>query len=202
MSEYVDTKLINCNRLASVESRSGNDKNPAVFTNPLNETVRLDVGDKVSLERAFINEVGAGNPQTIEFKGQSRGSNPVATYTNIQPDDYYYKKSSTYDPNYRLGYYRSITTTEVENDKVDLRDNLAPLVIGYFITSNEYPNYVQHPRRFTTNLVRRGNVNRNNAEAYSNRDSVAAGLPLGEYSINTECPCFADYRKRFSLNDT
>lgn len=202
MSEYVDTKLINCNRLASVESRSGNDKNPAVFTNPLNETIRLDVGDKVSLERAFINEVGAGNPQTIEFKGQSRGSNPVATYTNIQPDDYYYKKSSTYDPKYRLGYYRSITTTEVENDKVDLRDNLAPLVIGYFITSNEYPNYVQHPRRFTSNLGRRGNVNRNNAEAYSNRDSVAEGLPLGEYSINTECPCFTDYRKRVSLNGT
>ena len=74
MSEYVDTKLINCNRLASIESRTGNDSNPAVFTNPLNETVRLDVGDKVSLERAFINEVGAGNPQTIEFKGVSIGS--------------------------------------------------------------------------------------------------------------------------------
>ena len=53
MSEYTDTKLINCNRLASVESRTGNDSNPAIFTNPLNETVRLDVGDKVSLERAF-----------------------------------------------------------------------------------------------------------------------------------------------------
>ena len=46
------------------------------------------------------------------------------------------------------------------NETVDLRDNLAPLVIGYFITSNEYPNYIQHPRRFTTNLGIRGNVNR------------------------------------------
>tara|TARA_R110001599_G_scaffold19306_1_gene74028 strand:+ start:423 stop:746 length:324 start_codon:yes stop_codon:yes gene_type:complete len=78
MSEYVDTKLINCNRLASVEARTGNNSNPAVFTNPLNETVKLDVGDKVSLERAFINEVGAGNPQTIEFKGVSTGTNIVA----------------------------------------------------------------------------------------------------------------------------
>ena len=40
MSEYVDTKLINCNRLASVESRTGNDSNPAVFTNPLNEKLK------------------------------------------------------------------------------------------------------------------------------------------------------------------
>jgi len=195
MSEYVDTKLINCNRLASVESRTGNDSNPAVFTNPLNETVRLDVGDKVSLERAFINEVGAGNPQTIEFKGVSSGSNSVATYTNIQYGDYYYKKSTTYDEKYRLGYYRSITTTEVDNDTVDLRDNLAPLVIGYYITSNEYPNYVQHPRRFDSNLGLRGNVNINNAAAYILSDSVGGGLPFDETTTNKYCPCFADYRK-------
>ena len=196
MSEYVDTKLINCNRLASVESRTGNDSNPAVFTNPLNETIRLDVGDKVSLERAFINEVGAGNPQTIEFKGQSRGSNAVATYTDIQYGDYYYKKSNTYDPKYRLGYYRSITTNEVDNDTVDLRDNLAPLVFGYYITSNEYPNYIQHPRRFTSNLGVRDNVNRNSPQAYTNRDSEAEGLPLGYHTINSNCPCFADYAKK------
>jgi len=201
MSEYVDTKLINCNRLASVESRTGNDSNPAIFTNPLNETVRLDAGDKVSLERAFINEVGAGNPQTIEFKGQSRGSNAVATYTDIQYGDYYYKKSTIYDEKYRLGYYRSITTNEVEDDTVDLRDNLAPLVFGYFITSNEYPNYIQHPRRFTTNLGVRGNVNRNSAQAYTNRDSVAEGLPLGYHTVNSNCPCFADYAKKETLED-
>ena len=207
MSEYVDTKLINCNRLASVESRTGNDTNPAIFTNPLNETVKLDVGDKISLERAFINEVGAGNPQTIEFKGLSRGRNAVNTYTHIQPDDYYYKKSNTYDPKYRLGYYRSITTTEVvrqslpnepplpTEETVDLRDNLAPLIIGYYITSNEYPNYVQHPRRYDSNYGIKGNVNINNAAAYVLRDDTNQGLPFNEATTNKYCPCFADYRK-------
>jgi hypothetical protein len=201
MSEYVDTKLINCNRLASVESRTGNDSNPAVFTNPLNETIRLDVGDKVSLERAFINEVGAGNPQTIEFKGVSRGSNPVATYTNIQYNEKYYKKSTTYDPKYRLGYYRSITVNEVEGDTVDLRDNLAPLVIGYYITNNEYPNYIQHPRRFASNLMIRGNVNRNTPLAFTSKDSQTEGLPFLRATINEDCVCFADYRKREDVND-
>ena len=208
MSEYIETTLINCNRLASIESRTNNDNNPAVFTNPLNQTVRLNVGDKVSLERAFVNEVGAGNPQTIEFKGVSRGRNAVGTYTDIGFGDYYYKKTNTYDEKYRLGYYRSITTTEVvrqslpnepplpTDETVDLRDNLAPLVIGYFITNNEYPNYIQHPRRFTTNLGLKNNVNRNNAQAYTQQDSVTEGLPLGLYSININCPCFADYRKR------
>jgi hypothetical protein len=213
MSEYVDTKLINCNRLASVESRTGNNTNPAVFTNPLNETVKLDVGDKVSLERAFINEVGAGNPSTIEFKGVSRGRNAVATYTNIQPDDYYYKKSTTYDPKYRLGYYRSITTTEVvrqslpntppldTDETVDLRDNLAPLVIGYYITNNEYPNYIQQPRRYTANLFSRGKVDRNTPQAFTVEDSITDGLPLGRFTVNSECPCFADYRKHLDPND-
>jgi len=201
MSEYVDTKLINCNRLASVESRTGNDSNPAIFTNPLNETVRLNVGDKVSIERAFINEVGAGNAQTIEFKGVSRGSNPVATYTNIQYDDFYYKKSTTYDPKYRLGYYRSITTSEVDDDTVDLRDNLAPLVIGYYITNNEYPNYIQQPRRYTSNLMTRGNVNRNIPLSFTEKDSQTDGLTFLRATVNPDCPCFADYRQREDAND-
>ena len=201
MSEYVDTKLINCNRLASIESRTGNDSNPAVFTNPLNETVKLDVGDKISLERAFVNEVGAGNPQTIEFKGVSRGSNAVATYTDIQYNEKYYNKSNTYDPKYRLGYYRSITVTEVDDDTVDLRDNLAPLVIGYYITNNEYPNYVQQPRRYASNLMLRGNVNRNTPLSFTERDSQTEGLPYFRFTVNTNCPCFADYRKREDAND-
>ena len=201
MSEYVDTKLINCNRLASIESRTGNNSNPAVFTNPLNETIRLDVGDKVSIERAFVNEVGAGNSQTIEFKGQSRGTNKVATYTDIQYNEKYYKKTNTYDPKYRLGYYRSITTTEVEDDTVDLRDNLAPLVFGYFITNNEYPNYVQQPRRYTSNLFVRGSVLRNTPRTFTDRDSQTDGLPFTRFTINKECVCFADYRKREDAND-
>lgn len=193
---YVDTKLINCNRLASVESRSGNDSNTAVFTNSLQETIKLDVGDKITIERAFINEVGAGNPSTIEFKGQTKGRNSVAPYTNIQFNDYYYNRTNTYDPKYRLGYYRSITTSEVDDDVVDLKDNLAPLVIGYYITSNEYPNYVQHPRRYTSFYAIRGDVNRDSPKAYTLADSITDGLPLGRFTTNSRCPCFADYRRR------
>ncbi len=89
MSEYADITLLNCNRSASVEARAGNNSNPAVFTNPLQQSVRLNVGDKVSLEHSFINEVGAGNSQTIEFKGKARGTNTIATSTNIETKDKY-----------------------------------------------------------------------------------------------------------------
>ena len=182
MSEYVDTKLINCNRLASIESRTGNNTNTAVFTNPLNETIRLNVGDKISLERAFVNEVGAGNPQTIEYKGVSTGNNPVATYTKTTPHDFYNTKSTTYNPLYRLGYHRSYFTEEVSGETVDLRDNLAPLVYGYYITSNEYPNYIQQPRRFIAGNDVRGYVLRDYPDIYTRIDRISEGLPIGSDS--------------------
>ena len=200
MSEYVDTKLINCNRLASVESRTGNDSNPAVFTNPLNETIRLDVGDKISVERAFVSEIGAGNPQTIEYKGLATGNNPVATYTDIVYGDYFYNRSQTYDPNYRLGNYRSIKTTlkvkhnpSLPTDEfVDLKDNLAPLIFGYYITSNEYPNYIQQPRRFAQNTDTRGFVGVN-YNYFQTADSTAYGSTF--FTANSNAPCLADWKK-------
>lgn len=195
---YVDTKLLNCNRLASVEARSGNDSNPALFTNPLNESIKLNVGDKVSLERAFISEVGAGNPQTIEFKGLVTGTNPVSTYTNIEYKNKYYEKTTSYNPKYRLGYYREITTKLVEDEEVELRDNLAPLVIGYYITSNEYPNYIQQPRRFAQSNDTRGSVPRilEDNSHYIKKDGLDEGFCYN--TINTKCICFADWIKKES----
>tara|TARA_R110002020_G_scaffold94876_3_gene227933 strand:+ start:304 stop:3501 length:3198 start_codon:yes stop_codon:yes gene_type:complete len=196
-NDYVDTKLLNCNRLASTEARSGNDSNPAVFTNPLNETVRLNVGDKVSLERAFISEVGAGNPQTIEFKGESVGTNNVPTYTDIDYGNKFYEKASSYIPRYRLGYYQTITTTIKSDETVELRDNLAPLIFGYYITSNEYPNYIQQPRRFAQTSDTRGSVP-SNYNHYTAADSTTNGMTYN--TINTNAVCFADWVKKLDVS--
>jgi hypothetical protein len=196
MSEYVDTQLINCNRLASVESRTGNDSNPAVFTNPLEQSIKLNVGDRISLERAFISEVGAGQPSTIEYKGETTGRNPVAPYCDITYGDKYYKMDNVYDPKYRLGYYRSITTTLKTDDTVELRDNLAPLVIGYYITSNEFPNYIQQPRRTISaaGFSTRGQVGREHPKQYSNGDSFDEGAC--RVVVNTGCVLIDDWGKK------
>ena len=194
MAEYVNTTLINCNRLASIESRSGNDSNPAVFTNPLEQSLRLDVGDKVSVERAFINELGAGNSQTIEFKGEAKGANPVSTYVKVNPLHYYRKMSNTYDPKYRLGYFRAFTAEEITGDEVELRDNLAPLVIGYYITANEYPNYIQHPRRFIAAEDARGGSGRDDPKCYTDKDGFNSGSC--RFAINEDCVLFEDWTRR------
>ena len=199
MSSYVNTQLINCNRLASVQARSGNDTNPALFTNTLQQTIRLNVGDKVSVDKSFISEIGAGNSQTIEFSGRIKGQNKVSEYTKITPSEYYYQKSTTYDANYRLGYYRKITTNRVTDEYVELRDNLAPLIYGYYITSNEYPNYIQQPRRFAQSDDTRGTVPVNYLH-YDNADDTAGGKSYN--SINRDCVCSADWIKRVGNTNT
>ena len=58
MSAYTDTTLLNCNRSASVQAKSlpVNNSNPALFTNTLQQTVDLDVGDKISIGRMKITD--------------------------------------------------------------------------------------------------------------------------------------------------
>ena len=155
MSEYTDIQLINCNRSASVEGRADLETNTGSFTNPLNQSVVLDVGDMVSVEHAFINEVGAGQSQPIEFQGSKRlqdkwnidPANPnEITYTKIVPSKKITDKTST---EYRMGYFRAFTTTE-EKYKYIPKDNEANITIGYYITASEHPEYINLPRRFVS----------------------------------------------------
>lgn len=155
MSEYTDIQLINCNRSASVEGRADLETNTGSFTNPLNQSVILDVGDMVSVEHAFINEVGAGQSQPIEFQGSKRlqdkwnvdPANPnEITYTKITPSK---KITDKTDPEYRMGYFRAFQTTE-EKFKYVPKDNEANITIGYYITASEHPEYINLPRRFVT----------------------------------------------------
>ena len=199
MSAYTDTTLLNCNRSASVQAKSlpVNNTNPALFTNTLQQTVNLDVGDKISIERAFISEVGAGNSSTIEFKGSVRGTNKVGTYTNTIKGHKNFEMKTTYDENYRLGKYLSMTTTEVTDDEVELRDNLAPLTFGYYITSNEYPNYTQQPRRFIQRMDERDIIPFKNSRGEDNfitYDSISRGQSY--FTINALCVLEADWDLR------
>ena len=75
-SEYIDTLHINCSRKSGVEARSGNNSENAIWTNSLNQVVKLDVGDKIEMESVFINEVGSANPSTI-VESRRMGYQPI-----------------------------------------------------------------------------------------------------------------------------
>ena len=168
MSEYTDIQLINCNRSASIEGRADLETNTGLFTNPLNQSVILDVGDTVSVEHAFINEVGAGQSQPIEFQGSKRLQDKwkidpakpnEITYTKITPSK---KITDMTNQEYRMGYYRAFQTSEEKYTYIP-KDNEANITIGYYITASEHPEYINLPRRFVT------------PETYIGKDS---GIPL------------------------
>lgn len=189
---YADTTLINCNRQASVQAKGKNNTNPAIFTNTLNQTVDLEVGDTVNVERAFINELGAGNQSTIEFKGETRGEITLPPWTHIAYLDQYTKTSNTYDPNYRLGYYRQIVAEEVRNEKVYNTDNSATTIIGMYFNGNEYPNWVSHPRRFLQEKDTGSPVPADAQAIYTTQDSIYSGTTY--QTINPNCYFKEDWR--------
>ena len=70
--EYTNLTILDCNRQHSVQALSGNEENTSLFTNELGRGIQLDVGDKVSVQGAYISEIGAG-ADTIELKGENFG---------------------------------------------------------------------------------------------------------------------------------
>ena len=49
--------------------------------------------------------------------------------------------------------------------------------------------------------MRRGSVTRNIPRAFTDKDNQNEGLPYFRFTVNNNCPCFADYRKREDSND-
>ena len=67
MSGYIENEIVEANRLRSQEALSGNNENPAQWTNTLSNIYELNAGDKVSMYSGFISERGAGSLKTIEL---------------------------------------------------------------------------------------------------------------------------------------
>ena len=126
-NSYVDLQIIDCNRQHSIQARSGNNQNPALFTNELGEGIQLEVGDRVSVQGAYISEIGAGQ-DTIELKGKSLGSQKTITYENETKITCEYYQCSNGDSGYmflprRFGWSQQDPGLTGENDIKYFADN-------------------------------------------------------------------------------
>ena len=137
---YVDTEIVECSRLSSIDSRSGNNENNAIFTNQLGSGIQLSVGDTVSVQTAMISEIGAGS-ETIELKGKSLGIRQKFKYSKVT--DY---RWTNYVPPTRVNYVQTQFIENVE-EEIELQDNEANLLISYYKTLNA-ENCFSLPRRF------------------------------------------------------
>lgn len=68
-SGFTNTFILEANRLSSEEVKSGNDSNNALFTNKVNDGLKLNTGDVVGVHSAYISELGAEGSD-IEIKGR------------------------------------------------------------------------------------------------------------------------------------
>ena len=192
---YVDTKIIECSRASSEQQKGNNMDNPALFTNKLGESIKLNVGDVISVERSFVNGLGSGNQKTIQFKGQVIPQTPpTITTTPNKVKTISYSRISFSNKNtdpttspYRMGHYLHYSS-ETSTQTITLKDNSQVFTIGYFISGNQYPTYIQLPRRF--NGIRQGVPV---GQIMATKDSHSLGGT--QYGPQIETKCSADWRE-------
>ena len=137
---YVDTTLIECNRLQSTQQEQvETSESNAIFTNKTGSTIMLEQGDTISVQSAFINQKGCNIPTSLEFKGKY--------LTDVVLD----KTNGLIVKNANVDYMGRISHTNLPelNDQVTtpVFDNKSTLEINYYKTSNG-EQYTFLPRAF------------------------------------------------------
>ena len=135
MSSYTDTLILEANRLHSPQYYDT--ENTSIWTNAVNDGLKLDIGDQVSLHSAFISDLGAED-STIEFKGeiiQESQNFVVSKIDNIETFEFepgITTNASHLHPRYYLRSNISTSNVEIRN----IKDTDANVLISYFKTNN------------------------------------------------------------------
>ena len=167
--DYVDTTLIECSRLqSSTRDVYEPGSNGSIFQNDQSPGIQITEGDKISMQSAFVSEVGAGG-DTIEFTGKPKISG------NKQAINFYFTNTSkrnidfddniaeflvdSYNP-YALEFENKIPYRMndsilhcIEEWNMDLeeftaQDNILNFEMSYYKTTNG-ENYFHLPRRWS-----------------------------------------------------
>jgi len=133
---FVDTTLIECNRNNSIEKDTINSNN-SIFTNRVGNPIRLEPGDTISVDSAFINQRGCANLSAIEFKGEKIGD---GLFTSTQGIQYITLNNDEMD---NIGFYYKYNKQETK----ELYDNKCILPVNYYKTSNG-EGYTFLPRKY------------------------------------------------------
>ncbi len=151
--EYTDLKIIDCNRQHSIQVKSGNSENTALYTNEVG-AIELDVGDKVSVQGAYISEVGAG-ADTIELKGVNLGKKRTINYIKDINEYPSHIRDNDMDPEATevkimppliTGFQR--LRSEEATFTYDVKDNETYITNQYYLNLSGDSGYVLLPRRF------------------------------------------------------
>lgn len=170
-NSFTNLSILECNRLSSEEAKTNNNENPALFTNKLGTGVILNVGDTIQVSSAFISEQGAGDTETIEFKGADLNETKQISY--ITPTF-----TEKYDESIAIEGFTKITWN-ASTPTINLKDNEASIVLNYFKSANG-ENYYQLPRKYNAYIgpgSHGGSVSASGSHNlwYAQEDSLSSG---------------------------
>lgn len=193
--DYIDTQLIECNRLHSVEYNSSeNNGEPAIFTNEQRNGIQINPGDRISLNSAYVSQIGSGG-EVIEFTGRQNGDTYSVEYTrtdnaSISPIEFDGLTANFFIPEYNgLPYIQDNSNLETFERSTNItqtykvQDNEIYFTTGFYKSTNG-EGYIHLPRRF---------LNENSYNSYLN----IVNSPVGSNSQYNE---IAAYQNRAYYN--
>ena len=169
--EFADITLLECNRQQSIQAKSNNNEQPAIFTCKTGNGIKLETGDTVEIVNAFVSEDGCGGAN-MEFDGEfiytdngydeSGNKEKVVSvdleYTNIKV----VKKTTvvSFQNKQSVEILNVDDNTKYENSsqKILLKDNETTVPQRYYKTNNGEGCMFQ-PRRFALSTTQLNKLN-------------------------------------------
>tara|TARA_R110000744_G_scaffold322612_2_gene428562 strand:- start:491 stop:3604 length:3114 start_codon:yes stop_codon:yes gene_type:complete len=136
-NSYQKTILLDCNRKNSLEyDASVLSDSKSIFTNRLGDGIKLNVGDQVSVQSAYVSSLGAGG-EVIEFTGKKTGLQYILQETQINGSGNACNTIEGFDE----------TFTQNVSKTFEVKDNEANMEINFYKNLNG-EQYFNLPRRF------------------------------------------------------
>ena len=163
--EFADITLLECNRQQSVQAKSNNNEQEAIFTCKIGNGIKLETGDTVEVLNAFISEDGCGGAN-MEFDGDfiytDNGFDDSGTLQRVVPVDLQYTNIKVVKNN-NIDTFQNKQSVEIvniadntkyenSNQRVLLKDNETTVPQRYYKTNNGEGCMFQ-PRRFAISLT-------------------------------------------------
>lgn len=130
--EFSDITLLECNRQQSIQVKSGNTKDPALFTCKLGRGIKLNAGDTVEILNGFISEDGCGG-QNMEFNGQElqtlNGFGDDRKISNVVENTYEYTKSNITHNKDEVSELLHIAAEEIKDGNGDYKNSSKTIVM-------------------------------------------------------------------------
>jgi hypothetical protein len=185
-NSITNISLLDCNSKFSEEKIGGNQKPLALYTNKIGHGIRVNAGDKVSVQSAYVSELGAGG-DSIEFTNDLLEQRTLQ-YVKIEGN------TEISACNLKILGYESASAV-LTDVPLDARGNSTTILYGFYKTNNG-ENCFTLPRRW----VFAGSEETHTVDNWKTEDSIADGRPYHQSCLVDNGTRGISYNNGFTNN--